>query len=350
MNRTCLVALVTAMAAASAACVELEEPAAHTITQPLGGTCNYITCGRNTKAVGNGFVDQVFFDGTRNARNQQFVSWVSAGGATITPRLGTRSLWGQIAGVWRTGSALIGSIMTIEDAGGELLQLRFTDAAQHELPNGVTVWTYRIDKRRSRSAWRPLCSLFDHTDDEIARYALIGTRELVHEHGKHVTAHATTELKLTIGCPNSATGKLLSLGALSTTAASGEEPMVSEMTSVLRALTLSPIGQKSYTKSGVGVMFNVTRTGVNNHGESWAGGVEGWWDEDGAICFEHLRINDEDLISDLWNDTHVPACSEIDLSRHEHLVSTYLYFGVYPSYPPPAPPPPSLPIGGYAVP
>ncbi|MGE0550938.1 MAG: ADYC domain-containing protein [Kofleriaceae bacterium] len=346
MNRTFLAAVVSAAVGSSAACIDPDEPITETTVQPLnGGSCNYITCGRNTKDVGNGFVDQVFFDGTPNDQGQRFVSWETAGGASITPRLSARSLWGEVGGQWRTGAALVGSTMTIEDSDRELLQLRFTDAAQHELPNGVTVWTYRIDKKRPRSVSRPLCSLFTHTDDEIARFALIGTRELVHEDGKYVTPHATTEGKLTIGCPNSATGKLLSLGAFSTTAAHGEAPTVPEMTSVLRALTLSPLGEQSYTKSGIGVMFNVTRTGVNNHGESWAGGVEGRWDEAGAICFEHLRINDDDDIAQLWSDTHVPACSDVDPEQHEQLVSTYLFFGVYPSYPPPPPPP----IGGYVL-
>jgi hypothetical protein len=337
------------MVSAGTGCLaEAEEPTTAVASQPLASSCDYITCGRNTKDVGNHFIDHVFFDGTVNERGQQFVSWKTAGGAAITPQLTARSLRGYIDGQWRTGSALVGSTITVKNAGGQLLRLRFMEAKVSALPNGVSVWTYRISKQRLAPLWTPLCSLFDHTDDPIARFALVGTQELVHAEGKQVTPHAPSAGKLTIGCANSATGKMLSLGALKTTAASGEVPTVAEMTATLRALTLSPIGETSYTKSGVGIMFNVIRTGVNNHGESLSGGVEGIWDKDGAICFDRLRINDPQLSWALWSQTQVPPCSEVDLSAYEYLVTTHRYFGVYPEYPPPPPPP--LPIGGFVQP
>ena len=348
MKQACVAMVLGVIGSASAGCLMEEEgPTTAVESQPLiGDSCDYITCGRNTKDVGNGFVDHVFFDGTPNARGQRFVSWKTAGGVTITPQLTARSLRGYIDGQWRTGPALVGSTITIEEAGGQLLRLRFMEAAASALPNGVSVWTYRINKRRPNKFWTPLCSLFDHTDDPVARFALVGTQELVHANGKHVTALALSARKLTLGCPNSATGKMLSLGALRTTAASDEMPTLAEMTATLRALTLSPIGETSYTKSGVGIMFNVIRTGVGNHGESLSGGVEGYWDEDGAICFDRLRINDQQLSWALWSQTHVPPCSEVDLSAYQHLVTTARYFGAYPAYPPP---PPSLPIGGYTL-
>jgi hypothetical protein len=94
-------------------------------------------------------------------------------------------------------------------------------------------------------------------------------------------------------------------------------------------------------------MFNVNRTGVGNHGEDLFGGVEGYWDEDGAICFYKLRATDAALSWALWTQTHVPHCSEVDLSAYDHLVSTNLYLGSapYPVYPPPSPPPP----GGFTL-
>lgn len=330
MMRACLTMLFTTCLAASA-CADLDV---QETSQPvIGDDCDYITCGRNTRDVGNGIVDQVYFDHTPNDRGQQFVSWHLAG-QPITPFLWGRTLLGVIDGQVYVGTGLVGSVMSLVASNGQPLSLYLADARAVQLPNGVTTWTYRIDVWLPTSQ-RPLCNLFSHTNDEIARYALLGTSEVVHVSPKHVTAHSPSEGKLTLGCPNSATGKLLSLGALTTTATSSEAPTLNEMTAALLALTLSPTGGASYTQNGIGVMFSVTRTGVDNNGESISGGVEGRWDASGAVCFEHLRLADEDRRRAIWTETHVPPCSAVDLSQHQILVHTNLYSGVYPAYPPP---------------
>jgi hypothetical protein len=251
-------------------------------------------------------------------------------------------LLGYVDGAWRTGTALVGSTITVKDPAGKLLRLRFMEAVIVTLPSGVSVWTYRMYK--FTSAWKPLCSLFSHTDDPIARFALVGTQELVHEDGKYVTPSSG---KLTFGCPSSATGKLLSYGALRTTAAASQVPTTDVMTASLRALTLSPIGEASYTKDGVSVLFSVISTGVKNNNELQAGGVEGFWDQHGAICIDGLRHNDAQLAWALWSDTHIPRCSEVDLSRFQVMVRTYQPFGDFPAYPPSAP---TLPIGSFGNP
>lgn len=339
MNRAYLAVAIPCFAIL--ACAEPDDAAVDTTTHALQATpCDYITCGRNTKDIGNGVVDHVFFDGTANDRGQRFVGWETAGGAAITPMLTSRTLYGRINGQWRLGAALVGSVITLTDAEGPLY-VRFADADHVALPNGVSAWTYRLDTRRPARPWRPLCSLFDHTTSEAARYALLGTREVVHVRARQVTDHAAAEGKLTLGCPSSATGKMLSLGALTTTAAADQLPTLDEMNATLMALTLSPTGDKSYTEPGVGVMFFVARTGVDNHGESWSGGLEGAWDRHGAICFDRLRGVDYDHRWALWSDTHVPSCSDVDLSDYDVLVRTHRFFGIYPAYPPPPPP---LPI------
>ena len=330
---------------ATAACVDPGEPTPGTSTAAIiGDQCDYITCGRNTAAIGNGKVDQVYFDGTPNDRGQVFVSWRGAGGETITPVLSSRSLGGAVGNLLRVGDLLNGSVITLSE-DGQPVKLRFVDAERPTLPNGLDVWVYRLDVWRSSTGWQPLCPLFDHTDDVIARYAIPGTREVVHARTRAITSHAPSAGRLTLGCPSSATGKMLSLGALTTTAATGEVPTLSEMQATLLALTLSPTGGRSYTHAGVPVMFSVTRTGVDNNSESFSGGLEGAWDRDGAICFTQLRGIDADAQWELWSDTHVPSCDDVDLSEHTVLVTTHRYFGVYPAYPPPPPP-----LGGLITP
>jgi hypothetical protein len=332
---------------ASAGCAELEmedvggEDVA-TATQalptlPAPEPCDYITCGRNTRDIGNGFVDQVFFDGSANPRGQRFLHWKTASGAPIAPRLTARGLEGAIERRSRTGDELNGSVMTLQGSGGQRLFVRFREARQTSLPNGVRVWVYHLEKRRGEGRWEPLCQLFSHSSDAIARHALVGTRELVREARMRVTAHEPGDGMMTLACPNTATGKMLSLGALRTTAAAGQEPTAAEMDATLRALTLSPLGERSYTKPGVGVMFNVARTGVDNNGEALAGGFEAAWRREGAICFDRVRHGDSELLWDLWQEARVPSCADVDLDPDEVLVRTYRYFGVYPAYPPERP-------------
>jgi hypothetical protein len=344
MHRPYLTALLGAWTAIATACVEPVEPEtstteAHIIPVPEEAPCDYITCGRNTRAIGNGHVDHVYFDGTANDRGQQFVSWHGSGGEAITPVLTTRTVAGAVGGLLRVGPALNGSVITLVK-DGEQVKLRFVDARYQPLPNGLSIWIYRLDVWRASTYWHPLCPPFDHTTNDIARYAIPGTREVVHEVSRTITAHAPAEGRLTLGCPNSATGKLLSLGALATTAAVGEESTLPEMRATLLALTLSPHGGEVYTENGVMVMFEVVRTGVDNNGEQYSGGLEGKWDSNGAICFDHLRSISSERQWDLWSDTHVPPCSEVVHSNREVLVWTNLYFHPfgYPAYPPPLPP------------
>lgn len=347
MHRPNLRALLIAWSTLATACVTPDGPDAPNAPETRTAEahidevdCDYITCGRNTAVIGNDQVDQVYFDGTPNERGQQFVSWRGAGGEVITPVLTTRSVAGAVNGLLRVGTLLNGSVITLVD-NGEYVKLRFVDARYPILPNGLSIWVYRLEVWRSLTGWNPLCSLFDHTTNDIARYAIPGTREVVHERTKTITLHRPTEGKLTLGCPNSATGKLLSLGALATTAVIAEESTLPEMQASLLALTLSPLGGRSYTESGIMVMFQVMRTGLDNNGEMITGGLEGKWDEHGAICFEQLRNISSELQWDLWSDTHVPPCSEVDLSQHTVLVMTHRYMapeGFYSEYPPPPPP------------
>jgi hypothetical protein len=345
MHRPYLTALLGAWIAVATACVEpgaadapeTSTAEAYIVPVPEEPPCDYITCGRNTRMIGNGQVDHIYFDGTPNDRGQQFVSWRDSLGEELSPVLTSRSLADASHGRLRSGTALTGSVITlVED--NEQVKLRFVDARNTALPNGLSIRVYRLDVWRAATGWRPLCPLFEHTPSDIARYAIPGTREVVHVASRTITAHDPAEGKLTLGCPSSATGKLLSLGALTTTAIAEEESTLPEMRATLLALTLSPLGGKLYTENGVGVMFHVMRTGLDNTGETLTGGLEGKWDADGAICFDRLRgISGEQQWS-LWSETHVPPCSEVDLSQHEVLVWTHRYFGIYPEYPPPPPP------------
>lgn len=344
MHRPILRALLIAWSALTTACVTPDGPDAPAAPETRTAEahldeadCDYITCGRNTAAIGNGEVDQVYFDGTLNERGQQFLSWRGAGGEAITPVLTTRSVAGAVDGLLRVGTLLNGSVITLVE-NGELVKLRFVDARYPILPSGLAIWVYRLDVWRSATGWSPLCPLFDHTTNDIARYAIPGTREVVHARTKTITQHRPPEGKLTLGCPNSATGKMLSLGALTTTAVAPDESTLPEMQATLLALTLSPLGGRSYTESGVMVMFEVVRTGLDNNGETLTQGLEGAWDEDGAICFDQLRSISSELQWDLWSDTHVPPCSEVDLSQQTVLVKTHRYLGFYSEYPPPPPP------------
>lgn len=339
MPRPYLTALLVAWIAIATACVEPGAPEtgtaeAHLVEQD----CDYITCGSNTHVIGNGRVDQVYFDGTPNARGQQFVSWLGAGGEAITPVLTTRSVAGAVGNLLRVGPALTGSVITLVD-GGEQVKLRFVDARYPTLPNGLSIWVYHLEVWRAWLGWRPLCPLFDHTSSDIARYAIPGTREVVHVDTRTITLHTPAEGKLTLGCPSSATGKMLSLGALATTAIDAEASNLPEMRATLLALTLSPLGGTSYTEAGVPVIFHVVRTGLDNSGATISGGLEGLWGSNGAICFEGLRGTSSALKWALWSDTHVPPCSEVDPSEHRVLVWTHLV----PPAPPALPPPPAYP-------
>jgi len=309
--------------------------------------CDYITCGGNSSAVGNRFVDQVLFDHTPNERGQSFLDW-TIDGATITPALDARVpviatggtptappvgfvLKGRIDGELAWGPALDGSVMRLIDRRGQITVLHVTNGRAVSLPNQTRTWVYWIDVW---PAQQPLCDLFADTDDELARYALLGAREVVHRDERLVTEHAAAEGKLTLGCPTTATGKLLSLGALRTTAASGQQPTVDEMTAALRALTMSPTGDRSYTEPGRRIMFYVPRTRVKNYDELETAGREGYWNAAGAVCFEHLRFTDPALGRQLWNDTHVPPCSALAPADRTGLVETWLPPGLAPDYPP----------------
>lgn len=349
MHRPYLTALLGAWIAVATACVEpgaADAPEtgtaeAHLAPVPEEEPCDYITCGSNTRSIGNGQVDHVYFDGTPNDRGQQFLHWRTSGGATITPILSSRTVTGTVAGenVVRIGPLLNGSVITLLQ-GAELVKLRFNDARYVDLPNSLSIWVYNLDIWRSTTGWNPLCPLFEHSTNDIARYAIPGTREVVHVASRTITAHAPAEGKLTLGCPSSATGKLLSLGALTTTAIASQESTLPEMRATLLALTLSPLGGKIYTENGVGVMFQVVRTGLDNNGELLSGGLEGKWNANGALCFDHLRNISGEQQWSLWSETHVPSCSEVDTSRQEVLVWTNLFLTWNPpTYPPPPPPP-----------
>jgi hypothetical protein len=96
------------------------------------------------------------------------------------------------------------------------------------------------------------------------------------------------------------------------------------MRATLLALTLSPLGGEIYTEDGLPVHFEVIRTGVNNKDQGFLRGFEGTWDQNGAICFDHLRPISSLRQWELWADTHVPPCSDVDLSQHSVLVKTNL--------------------------
>lgn len=345
MRRACAVALTTAAALGCGAGEDPQlQPIPQSIQQGLGlvpDLCTDPWCGRNTKDIGNGFVDQVFFDGSANPGGQTFEGWHTSGGDPIAPRLTARTLYGVVGGQSRIGNQLEGSVLTLKERDGRQLQIRFDDARYISLPNGLATWVYRLSRRRGFTAWWPLCSLFDHTPAEEARYAFLGTRELVLAAGNRVQPVDPSDGKLTIACPNSATGKMVGLGAVRTTAVAEQMPTVPEMTAMLRALTLSPTGGESYTHSGVGILISVVRTGVDNNSEALAGGFEGHWTADGALCFEKLRIADPGVQWQLYNETHVPACDEVEVDPSQILVNTHLFFGVYPNYPPPRP---TLPV------